>query len=340
MKIAWIATQQTEAEHDIVLCGRPGLEIIMCCSEPTTDPIFQLAATANSAFGRLKLMRDLSALQADLYIFRYPYWVDDSLPIPQPAVAWASEQGPTRHWAIRTSRLFEHVAFNAKIEEQAYREALPGKVLHYLPFGCTARSVQRPDPKFASDLIADGRCHYACSGHCGTDPPHTDKHTSVDAMVIPLIRDGFNLKVWGLVDWGPVNRLCGWMGVPEIKAEPDRFYGGMYAAEDYASVYASCKVYIGVSWNWRLGGYGTKLARALVSGIPVLWHRTVGMELDGLVTDEHLEVSTYPDETVCKARELLGDEKRRIELGRAGRDFALRNWEWGDNLLRLAKDIL
>jgi glycosyltransferase involved in cell wall biosynthesis len=212
---------------------------------------------------------------------------------------------------------------NNRHELGAWRARFPGSVVHELPVGCTLREAPRFHTDF--DLVADGKCHYACS-QCGQDW----KRRSIEALVLPLLGSGASLNLYG-----PRGTSCGWHHVPGTGPHTR----GIYPAATYADVYARHKVYVGISWNWGLGGYGIKLARALATGIPVLWHRTLGMAEDGLIAGRHLVTSAAPEETRLRVRELLIDKDRAEALGAEGQAFALREWRWGPNLLRLLDEV-
>jgi len=242
----------------------------------------------------------------------------------RPVIGWVSEQGPTKEWALATMKHFAWVAVNARVELPFYRAALPGVKLSYLPFGCAWRTDEEltSRPQYLADFVADGSCHYLCGEYGGWKKP------SVDVMVRPLLDQDIAL-------WGHAPDRCGWKGVPGAAGK----YRGAYAPVEHAQVYTSSKVYLGISWNWSLGGYGIKLARALGAGICTMWHRTVGMELDGIIPGVHLVAPGTAEETRAEGLRLLGDSEARQTIAAAGRAFALAHWEWGANLKRLIDDV-
>lgn len=83
-----------------------------------------------------------------------------------------------------------------------------------------------------------------------------------------------------------------------------------------------------------------KLAKLLGHGGPaVLWHRTQGMDRDGLVEGEHLVCSGSQEETVALTDKLLSDEPHRKRLARAGWEFARENLEWAVILRRTVEQL-
>ncbi len=341
MRVVWVAIP-TEVEWDVWRCQQDhsDLEVVQYSltglegQRPPDVEFWQHAPrgplghdTGAEVLGRI------AAEAADLYVFRYPLWIAhfeleqlfhqlfDALP----AVAWMSEQGPTLSDAYVTCAAFRRVAVNHGADLARYGRRFPDKRLFLLPFGTPRWGPDdlRRLPEYESDFVADGGCHYGCWEHGGW------KRTSVDVMVRPLLDAGEQVALWGAGA-----SKCGWLDVPGSAA-----YRGEYTPEHARLVYVSTKVYLGISWNWATSGYGCKLARALGAGVCVLWHRTPGMVLDGLEEGRELVCSSSPAETLHWARQLKYDDGLREELGRAGRAFAEREWEWGANLKRLVKEV-
>lgn len=331
-----------EAEIDLWRAGKnaPDLDLQVWSVLPlAAGEVFTGGPPDATLEGRRALLGTLAALEADLYVFRYPTWILGALEdefrrlfADRPTLAWMSEQGPTLPAAIACARAFPRVGVNNRYELPAYAAALPGVPLHYLPFGCAAWADDErvPDDQWRSQLIADGGCHYQCGEHGGW------KRTSVDVVVRPVLDMRYSLGVWG---HGPVDH--GWLGVPGISRSPavPPVYRGAFPAAETSRVYASCALYLGITWNWGLGGMGTKLARALAAGIPVVWHRTVGLEAEGVLPGTHLFVTGSAEETRRLVPWLMEEDDWRRRVGEQGRRWALANWEWGMNLRRIVDEI-
>lgn len=348
LKVVWIAAPQTEAEYDLYVAG---IEIWSCepvdvrlahehlAHMPTTSSIFYDAPRDVSHGERVAWMRRLAARDADFYVFRYPYWLTADLLAEfvtlfknRPVVAWSSEQGPMRHGVMRHFTPFRHVAANNYYDVHFFRTQLSREtVVHYLPFCATPLTrIAQPDTRWTSDIIADGTPHYGCGAACqAAFDVRNVKQQSIEIMIRPLLVS-CDVGLWGNDD--PVH---GWRGIPEVQQRPT-LYRGKYPPDRYADVYASCKLYVGASWNWAHGGYGTKLARALMAGIPVLWHKTPGMETDGLRPHEHLLVSDSAETTALL---MSTSAAVRKQVGDAGRAFAEQNWSWKPNLQRLYEEL-
>lgn len=331
MRIVWVTTP-TEMEADLWRAAQGKADLIQVSVTGAGEPYFQYGAQGHEVSDLRDLLYRVAGENADLIVFRYPTWVHEFglssevevLFRDQPVVAWLSEQGPTIGDALAVAGHWPRVAVNNRLDVRRFRHWLPATRLYYLPFGCVRWAADEliPQERFRNDLIADGAPHYACWEHGGW------KRESVRVMVDPVLDLNIGL-------WGATGEKHGWPGVPGAVEK----FRGAYAPIEAPQVYASCKVYLGISWSWALGGYGMKLARALSSGIAVIWHRTPGMLEDGLQEGVHLLASSTPQETLHAARWLLDDEEMRRLLGETGKAFVLRHWEWITNLERLAAEI-
>ncbi len=333
MRILWIANPM-ESEHDLWRSGQnhDDLDIEVWTTIPTTDPHFTIGARDLSRESRRELLHQVAQQPADLYVFRYPTWIiaDDLLDDyhqlfdGRPAIVWMSEQGPTLPSGLTCAKPFHRIAVSNWVDHRLYRSHFPTKRIYHLPFGCADWNVPRFPARLVDlypKFVADGGCHYACR------EDGEWKAESVRVMVLPLIDDT------DLYGHGPEDH--GWNGVPGGAAR----YRGTFPSWEAAQIYARYRVYVGISWNWAFGGFGTKLARAMATGIPVLWHRTVGMEAEGLVPGLHLLAPSSGWETKEFADWLLRDPDHARRIGEAGRAFALDGWEWGTMLRRLVGKI-
>jgi hypothetical protein len=334
-KILWIGTA-TEIEPDIVhdaeLHGI-GIEVWNVDLKLTEPQRLSATTKTRDVPGGQRLIELVKKATFDLAVFRFPYYLDERIerfdlgPLrTRPICTWASEQGPMLETAMRAASGFRHVAVNNRHEVNAWRARYPNAFVHDLPIGCTVRDAPRLAAfDYVNNLVADGKAHYECT-KCSGDW----KKRSVEALVLPLIADKTRLSLYG-----PDEGLHGWFAVPGA----GDYYKGQYAPTAYPDVYGRHKIYLGISWNWGLGGYGVKLARALATGIPVLWHRTAGMQKDGLIAGKHLSTSASAEETRRRVHDLLIDADRRAEMGAEGQRFALTNWRWTPNLLRLLEEV-
>ena len=271
----------------------------------------------------------------DLVMVRYPFWIGQTGILDEfrailrytPTFVYQTEQGPTREWGMMYSYGWQHIAVNSMADMVSYRVRFPNAQIHYLPFG--TREIT-PDelvlqPQYVSDIVSDGWAHYACQCYGGW------KQRSVDVMVRPLVE--MDLALYGRIDKKGLPHS--WAAMPGLS----RKYRGEFAHTDYPKVYASAKVYAGASWNWAHGGYGVRLAKVLSTGIPVVWHKTVWAEEDGLHDGEQLMFSSNPEDTKRVVQQPLDNEDERTKLGQRGRIWVREHWDWWTNLKRVANEI-
>lgn len=354
MKIIWVSTPtEIELDIDASLRGVPGLTYKRysvgkpCLAHTAPSFVGSREIIGNAKLDTEKnwvpslkpveLLKHLGEAEkdTDMFIFRYPYWIQEmnlkelfnSQMGNKPAVAWCSEQGPMRERAAAVCEQFKIIAVNNRIDQEWYMKKFPKKKILYLPSGCCelTRFASRSAPIY--DLIADGGAHYNCRSQ--DDSACTDnKHISVDTLVMPVINRN-------IVFYGSDNTRCGWGGVPGALLK----FKGSYFPDKYPDIYSNAKIYLGISWNWRFGGYGIKLARALSTGIMVIWHSTLGSRLEGLIPGYQLEFSDNPKDTVALVDYYLSHAKVRHELAERGRRWSIENWEWKKNLVRLTEAV-
>ncbi len=321
MKIAWVGIP-TEIEPDIERAA-----------ERTEDLEVKMFPINNDSLGNNfpVVLKKIASEYFDLVLFKFPVYynresIDDSISKVlghKRYVAWSSEQGPTRDFALVASNTFSHIAVNNLVDLSFYKGIFKDSTIHYLPFGSVVYDDNELifDDNYKSDLLADGVCHYACGEY------RSWKKKSVDVMILPIL--DLDLKVYGRMALP-----CGWRGVPNLPFNRISEYSYNFINRLYPSV----KLYLGISWNWYHGGYGMKLARALGTGVPVLWHYTFAMEQD-FEYDNQLVWSKTPEETRELVLYYLSHDKERIEMGQHGRQYANKHLDWGKNLIKLAKEV-
>ena len=336
MKIIWVA-HPSECEFDIVeSCRQSGIELVLYQVAPyvlSMEEGKHEGPSAGKFYGKEaqhSLLLKLKDETADLIVFRYPYWIGDewlseihAIENRVPTITWCSEQGPTIQEAINAARRFHNIAVDNYQDILAYKAACPDNNVIYLPSGCARWSdklIAKPEYS-GRRIVTDGSAHYACFEKCAGD----SKRISVETMALPL--KDYSVSIYGSAD--PVH---GWGGVSQLQHS----FRGFYHPAEYPHVYASHELYVGITWNWRYGGFGIKLGRALASGIPVIWHRTVGTDLEGLVEGTHLEFSSSPAETKEKVDYYLEHPEARKRLGDVGQAWAYENWDWAMCLSRIA----
>ncbi len=253
---------------------------------------------------------------ADLYLFKYPQhnW---TRPVDmRKVVCWNSEQGVTKRWAEAAAQPYGNVGINSRLEQAYFKAKYPQKNIFYLPFGCY-------DPGMAAtatpsvDLISDGRYPSMAGSEMAI------RLQSAHTMVTPVL--DYDIALYG----------AGYQLIPNIGSR----YKGLYDHWKYPSIYATGKIYLGITWNWKHGGFGIKLARAMSCGIPVIWHNSPGMELEGWEKGKQLDWSSSPAETKDLVDYYLSHEKERLEMGWQGQKWAFKHWHWGTLLEGIAKQL-
>lgn len=312
LKIAWVAQCPGEAEFDVsTSCRQEGLDITIY----GTTSGYNFEKAPNVDF-KLISVGDIPNIEADLTILRYPQgWA-----APQgKVVCFVSEQGPTRSYAIQSAAPYNNVALNNKEDFKHYPSQ---KNLLYLPFGC----YRLPPREFLVpkkyDIISTTCPHYTCRCEGGL------KAESVKTMLFPL--NNHNLAVYGMKEGA-----CGWGGVHELA----HAYKGDFLSWEYSDYLNQARLYVDCTWNWKDGGYGVKLARALATGIPVIWQYTTGMELDGFEKGNQLDWSNSTEDTIILVDHYLSHPKEAVEMGRRGREWANEKWSWGKNIRRIYNEL-
>lgn len=330
MKVAWVTGNWGHDTLDVVTATNDargvqndGLEVIP----------WKILPEGGGA--RRSILSTLGAVVKgyDLVVLVTPWWITANglstevrrILRHTPYVAGIIEHGAVREeWAHHVDWM-PRIAVNNRHDLPWWRAHSPDASLYMLPHGSVVwrDDELEPDPFYVSDLIADGRPHYACGMLGGS------KRECIDQMVLPVA--DLDLRVYGV----PEEHLaaCRWSAIEGIR------YSGVYTPEHYRHVYPACRLYLGVTWNARFGGYSLKLARALSTGIPVLWPHTIGIEDDFGEPGGVLDWSKSAGETRDKVLWYLVHDEERAALGRRGRAWADEHLDWRKNLLRLAKEV-
>ncbi len=274
----------------------------------------------------------LFKMKSDLIIVKHPSWIRvlaknryvellNSIPI----VCWTWEWIPNMVLNDMPQLEWPRIAMSNTPDLWRCQAAFPNKQALYLPFGTYKQPDYQPQEQWKSDLIADAQPHSACGCFKGI------KKQSVDTMVRPVLDK--DIALWGS-RYGTKTKHD-WLWEPEYASK----VRGTYTTRDYPAVYKSAKIYLGVTWNWATGGYSTRLARALMSGIMVIWHKTLGSELDINPKEKIMEWSDSPERTRELVDYYLSHEEERQKVALAGQKWALEHWGWEKALLRLAEEV-
>lgn len=274
----------------------------------------------------------------DLIIIRHPVWIpndgaakeiSDILSPKQKLIVWTWEWVPNYAMAqMPPLNPWPRIAVTNSQDMHRAKMSYPNKQILYLPFGVVNRTPEElaPMEQYSTDLMCDAQPHYECKEYNGI------KRASVDQMIKPAFEfPEYKLALWGS-RYGETTP-CDWGSTPEFVP----YHRGHFKTMEYPHVYASAKLYLGVTWNYGTGGYSIRLARALSIGIPTIWQDTVGRETD--IPENVLQWSLNYDHTKEAIKYLMEHEDKRLELGRKGKEFALRNWEWAVLLNKLVQEV-
>lgn len=325
MKVYWFAWPG-EGEYDLsIACHNSGIDFQLMCVDPVGHlgdvPWINRTVITPDQIGKV-----IERNEADLYVLRYPQpsW---SLPKDMSKVInWCSELGVTRPSAEGTIGPFDKVAVNNKYELQYYRNKYPGKKFFYLPFGCYVPPLLRDFSKFC-EIVVTSRCHYACQHD------HPYRRQSIEKMVFPLFNISDRVDIYGPAF--DVGTLCGWEQVPHL----GKMYKGSFSHWEFNSVLSVAQLCVGSSWNWSLGGLSLQVPRVMSTGTPLIWPKTLGMELEGLERGNQLDWSDSAEETARIVTYYLRHPVEAHAMGMRGRDWFIQNWEWSKNLKRLVEEV-
>lgn len=320
MRVAYVCQNPGEADYDLLMsCLEDCIQIKMHALD--NGWYFDTCPGLNPNNFSIIDKQDIYNIDADLIVLRY---AQADWPLPKNlnrTVYWASEQGPTRDYAVSCAERFDKVAVNNKLDVEYYKTKFPGKRVFYLPFG-GRRTVYKRDPEPIYDIICTTTPHYACG--CEGEL----KRQSFDVMIKPLLN--YNVSLWGME-----KSVHGWESVPNIGDK----YKGNFNHWEYQNYLAKSRLYVDTTFNWKNGGFGCKLGRALATGIPIIWQKTLGMELEfgdkewPIVTSENLESTRF------LVTFYLQDSISRKFLSDSGYEWFLKNWVWSDNIKRLAEEV-
>lgn len=327
-----VAGWPTDTDCDMKrACQDAGIDFTFLCLGPPNPYSTEYMGCAYT-LATAKHVQEVLSHDYDLYLYKYPFWLKEwpslqALIGRKPVVAWQTEQGPTQRAALASSLPFHCVAVNNRMDLAAYGVVFPEKKILSLPFGCVRWTPEEliPVERYRADLVADGTPHFACACEGG------DKRRSVETMILPVLNK--DIAFYGRLPH--LDYSHDWQGIDWALPH----FRGTYRCDEYPQVYSSAKIYLGITFNWRLGGWGVKLPRALSTGIPVIWQHTYGLAAEGLENTVHYFAPETSFGTRVYVEHLLGHEGFRRQIGRKGKQFALEHWEYGANLLRLAEEV-
>jgi len=282
------------------------------------------------------IFKHLPNVQKDLIVLRHPTWIPGEgrakelaeMLAGEPYVVTTWEWVPNYAMAQMPPLLaWKRIAVTNSKDYHRAKMSFPDKQILYLPFGVVHRNKEElaPSEQYSTDLVCDAQPHYECLEYNGA------KRQSVDRLVKPALELDYQLALWGSRYGSTTN--CDW-GSTSCFAP---YHRGHFITTEYPRVYTSAKIYLGVSWNYGTGGFSVRLARALSCGIMTIWDETEGRKGD--LPEGLLEWTRSYDMTTEIINYYMKHEEEREELGKAGQEWAIKNWEWGKQLRRIANEL-
>lgn len=331
IKILWLS-YGTEIEYEMKLLFSQYKDIKFNLGIPNEKPTYffpgYIKANYNNLYNRENIQRVLEDYQPDILIHRYQQPYEPILEAAEDCgvrtVCWITEQGPERDIELLRAKNFRNVIVNNELDYELYKkEGIEN--LYYMPF-CYVPSFHKrvlPSEKYKTDIVCYGNPAYEF---------YESKRKSVDTLVVPLLKEGYDVALWG-----PSEVAGGWLKVPYVKK--DEHYKGMFNYKELPVVNSSAKIVLGITANASYGAYGGRLARALGCGSFVLWYYTEGME-KYFVNHKHLCWSKSPEETLEIVSYYLNHDEEREKIALEGQRFAYENLNYEKRFIEIINDLL
>jgi hypothetical protein len=344
MKVLWVSAP-SDCEFDLTAAlANTDVDLTWYCMADSADThhAFHMTQVAKAdnikviSFGPgdlVNIYEKVGKTPCDLVIVRHPTWMDsfkknfktiNELLEKSPAIEWTWEWIPNIALNQMPVIFLPRVAVTNSQDLKRCKSEYPSKQALYFPFGVRTNIAPQTDKDYECDLVSDAQPHYACSEYFAI------KRQSVDIMIRPVLDK--NLVLWGN-RYGE-DTLCDWSNVLDFA----KLLRGTYTTMDYPKIYTNAKLYLGVSWNAPTGGFSIRLSRALGCGIPIIWQKTLGGEID-IPDPKVLAWTQAAQQTRNLVEHYLSHPEERIEMGAYGKKWGIENWEWINALKRLAKEI-
>jgi hypothetical protein len=282
------------------------------------------------------VLRYWSTQPKDLLILRHPTWINSEdrakeiaeIIKDQPYIISSWEWVPNYAMAQMPPLLaWKRIACTNSQDIYRAKMSFPDKQILKLPFGVVDRTKEElaPSEQYSTDLVCDAQPHYECLEYNGI------KRISVDRMIKPALELPYKLALWGSRYGNTTN--CDWGATDGFKP----YHHGSFFTSEYPRVYASSKIYLGVSWNYGTGGFSVRLARALSCGVMTIWHETEGRKDD--IPEGIVAWSKSYEHTGVIINHYMKRDVQREKMAKRAKEFVMREWEWGTQLKRLVGEI-
>ena len=223
------------------------------------------------------------------------------------------------HWEGRKMRLFEHhhvgVCDYAIVTSPLDQEVLGKSRVETLPNGVDCECFAPRNVKKDIDLIFTGNMSYE---------PNIQAVDLFCKEILPCVQRRLSNVSFYVVGINPPQAVLKWSREPGIHVTG--------FVEDLANMLNRSRLFVAPMCSGS--GIQNKILEALATGLPVLTTRYGNAALGGNVRSGVIELNT-PAEFAQEIVSLLHDESRRSNLGRLGREMALRRFRWDSVVRRL-----
>ncbi|MBM3465657.1 MAG: hypothetical protein FJX76_26500, partial [Armatimonadetes bacterium] len=334
-KILWFSSvNELDYEMQMLFDRMPDYDFRMAVPSAGNDYFFPVPIRLDhtSIVTKEQMVALLRDYQPDLLIHRYRR---DHVPILEaaeetgvPVLIWVTEQGPDRDIEWDRNQYFRNLAANNPWDVDYFKSRGVENV-YYWPFGFLPffHCPVEPDEKYRCDFVGYGNPIYNW---------YDCKRESVDNVVVPLVKNGYDVSLWGRRS----GESGGWLDVPGVI--DGKHYKGTFNYDDLSKVNASAKVILGITSNGRYGAFGSRLARALGSKAFCIWAYSEGMEemSEGFANHRNCCWSTHPDETLEIADFYLKNDAARLRVAEAGQKMAFEKLNYFDMVPPIIEDMI
>lgn len=239
-----------------------------------------------------------------------------------PFVYWATEDPCWHeHWSVPVVQATRPDLVGTICAEYVPLYEAMGIRAVCLPFGYNPERYHPvpPRPEYACDIALVANFYAA-------DYDQLNRKRSLQALLIPLLERGYDLKIWG-VNWG----MAPYFGIP-LRDEVWQLY---LSHHDAAAVYNSAKIVLGVQNEFDFATNITmRTCEVMGSGGFLLASRTKAIA-SMFQHRRHLVMSGSPEETLSLVDYYLDHPGERAQIAAAGEALVRSQHTYADRAVQL-----